>query len=330
MRGYLRRVLIAIDQAFNVIFLNGFPDETASSHWARERKHKDKAADIACEVLDVLDKDHCATSIEENPDGSTAARHMGRVIRELPPDEQKPRLVKVPQDRLHKLRAAGFVILSALWLMGCPIQIIVKPQPSPEPEASPTPAPTPSATPEPTPSRTPEPSAPPASPVPSPSTAPSGAPPLDATGNYPIPPDGVCPPWFKDSLARVGIQEHARRSCGQCVKDGYLGVIITASATPKSAAPYCGHASDRRECEQWRPCQDGYTDWTNPNLGPDLLMTLPGHWTDARCDKRSDNNYLCHHKPRREEVGVMTFKACPRGARPDDQRCGVSRPVRVQ
>ena len=192
----------------------------------------------------------------------------------------------------------------------CPVEMLTCPSPSPSP------------------SPTNSPEIPDSSPSP-PLPGPGNPPPLDNTGNYPIPPAGTCPWWFGDSLARVGIQEHARRSCGQCVRDGYLGIIITASATPKSVPPYCGHASDRRECEQWRPCQDGYTDWTNPNLGPDLLMTLPGHWTDARCDKRSDNNYLCHHRPRKEETGTMTFKACPRGASPSDPRCGVSRPVGV-
>jgi hypothetical protein len=140
----------------------------------------------------------------------------------------------------------------------------------------------------------------------------------------------TCPAHFANSLSRYGISELSRRACsGNCQADGYLGIIINVSATPKSRKPYCPHAPDRQECEQWRPCQDGFTDWQNPTLGPDLWMTLPGHWTDARVDKRSDNNHLGHHKPTASETGVMTFKACPRGARTDDPRCGVSPPVRV-
>lgn len=175
---------------------------------------------------------------------------------------------------------------------------------------------------------------PPAPPSPSPSAPPStppGAPAIDpATGNYPMPPAETCPAHFADSLSRYGISELSRRACsGNCQRDGYLGIIVTVSATPKSRKPYCPHAADRQECEQWRPCQDGFTDWQNPTLGPDLLMTLPGHWTDARVDKRSDNNHLGHHKPKANETGIMTFKACPRGAPPSDPRCGVSPPVRV-
>lgn len=96
MRGYLRRVLITLDQAFNVIFLGGEPDETASSHWGRERKHKDKAAGIACGVLDALDPNHCAGSIEETATGETEAHHLGRVIHELPPDHPRLRKVVIP------------------------------------------------------------------------------------------------------------------------------------------------------------------------------------------------------------------------------------------
>lgn len=97
-KGYLGRVLIAIDQAFNVIVLNGYPDETASSRWGRERKLKHRTAEVACEVLDAIQANHCGMSIEENPDGSTNSHHLGHSIHEIPRD---------PKDRLHKLRTAG-------------------------------------------------------------------------------------------------------------------------------------------------------------------------------------------------------------------------------
>lgn len=326
MRSYLGRVLIALDQLGNTL-VNGFPDETFSSRMGRRRKNGDRGANAACVVLDAIQEHHCNDSIEETPTGETDAHQLGHVIHELP-------------------RRIPVLIALALFTFGCgfkipPCLIDGTCLPTPPPTASPSPSappvtlpPTPSPVPTvapPSPSPVPT-VAPPASPSPSPQTSPSpspsGVPPI-VDGNYPVPPAGVCPAWFANSLSRIGISELSRRSCGQCIKDGYLGIIITASATPKSVPPFCGHAPGRLQCEQWRPCQDGASDQTDPNLGPDLLMTLPGHWTDARCDKRSDNNYLCHHKPLVSETGVMTFKACPRGASPNDPRCGVSPPVNV-
>lgn len=155
-------VLIAIDQMANVVFLNGFPDETISSRLGRRIKRtKGKALEskVVCAVLDKLDRDHCATSIEENPDGSTDAHHLGRVIHELPPDP------------LRKVRSAGFVILAAFLTMGASCERYVDdycrrnpqdcnlppspvtPNPDPSPQVSPLPSPLP----------------PVASPVPSPS-----------------------------------------------------------------------------------------------------------------------------------------------------------------
>lgn len=237
------------------------------------------------------------------------------------------------------LMRAVLIACAALLFAGCGFKIppcvldgSCLPQPSPSPSPAPSPSPTaePLPTPSPSPAPTPAPSPSPVS-TPSPSPRPvDGPPPLDANGNYPIPPAGTCPAHFAGSLYRYGIQEHSRRPCsGNCQADGYLGIVIIVSATPKSVPPYCGHAGDRRECEQWRPCQDGYADWQDASLGPALYMTLPGHWVDARVVKRSDNNHLGIHKPTASETGVMTFKACPRGARPDDPRCGVSKPVSV-
>lgn len=92
----------------------------------------------------------------------------------------------------------------------------------------------------------------------------------------------------------------------------YLGWRYNVDGTPKSTRPYCGHVGDRFQCEQWAPCQD-------PE-GPDFYMTLPGHWKNERCDKFSNNNYYCHHKPKADEVGPTTFCAVPRGDPPDSSR----------
>ena len=107
MLGYLRRVLITLDQAFNVIFLGGEPDETASSHWGRRRKLKKLEATIACSILDALDPGHCEGSIEATPSGEIESHHSGEVIHELKPGH--PRLTKVP------LLLAAMAVL----LIGC-------------------------------------------------------------------------------------------------------------------------------------------------------------------------------------------------------------------
>jgi hypothetical protein len=67
LRKYLINILIAIDQLFNSI-LGGDPDETISSRLA---KKSGQCAKKACTILSMLDKDHCAKSVEvdEGKDG---------------------------------------------------------------------------------------------------------------------------------------------------------------------------------------------------------------------------------------------------------------------
>jgi hypothetical protein len=64
MKRYIVAILIGIDQLFNAIF-GGDPDETISSRWGRT-KDNSKIADAGCEVLDVIDPNHCSDSIEPN------------------------------------------------------------------------------------------------------------------------------------------------------------------------------------------------------------------------------------------------------------------------
>lgn len=64
IKKYFRNILISIDQFINTIF-RGDPDETISSRWGKD-KDKTLIAKVGCNVLDVIDKDHCEKSIEED------------------------------------------------------------------------------------------------------------------------------------------------------------------------------------------------------------------------------------------------------------------------
>lgn len=64
MKRYILAILIGIDQLFNSFF-GGDPDETISSRWGRT-KDNSEVAKIGCEVLDVVDSNHCEDAIEPN------------------------------------------------------------------------------------------------------------------------------------------------------------------------------------------------------------------------------------------------------------------------
>jgi hypothetical protein len=88
--------------------------------------------------------------------------------------------------------------------------------------------------------------------------------------------------------------------------------------------PFCGHIpGSPQQCEQWKPCQ----------LAPDFYMSLPGHFTDHRCDSASDDvtageSFWCHHKPegpagasgKGAQVGPTTVCAVPFGDPPRSSR----------
>jgi hypothetical protein len=194
----------------------------------------------------------------------------------------------------------------------CPVEMLTCPSPSPAP--SPTPSPSSSPTPQP----------------------PGGgtAPPIDpATGNYPLPPDLVCPAWFADSLLRVGIHVAGQVPCAQ----GTVCRRVTLWATPKSVPPYCPHAADRRECEQWRPCQlPQFIDYVGEgeNPGGGILMQIKhpdwgnvwGRLDKQTCDPRHDacppgmanpvHNYNGHDKAV-DRSGETSARACL----PDATKC---------
>lgn len=179
--------------------------------------------------------------------------------------------------------------------------------PGPTPTSTPSPTPTQSPTPPPSPSPTPTPvSTPSASPVPtpSPSANPSPTPTPSAIGpdgNYPRPPDGVCPAWFRDSFAWMGT---AFRSRVPTPNPNSIGWRYNFDATPHSKPPYCGHAPGAK-CEQWKPCQD--------TRGADFYMWLPGKFAGDRCDLASvdvgGDGFWCHHVPKPDETGPTTVCA---------------------
>jgi len=58
--------LISIDQLFNTI-LGGFPDETMSSRMGKHLAKKDSPiSNFVCKILNLIQKDHCQKSIEED------------------------------------------------------------------------------------------------------------------------------------------------------------------------------------------------------------------------------------------------------------------------
>jgi hypothetical protein len=85
--SYGWRILISLDQSINVLF-GGYPDETISSRWGRmirDARHTKKKAPwyarVGCAVLNRLDKDHCAASIEYDDAGNPRPHHMVEVAR---------------------------------------------------------------------------------------------------------------------------------------------------------------------------------------------------------------------------------------------------------
>lgn len=55
--GFIKRDLIAIDQAANVL-TGGLPDETISSRLARDAEKHELVGEIGSKILDVFQKDH--------------------------------------------------------------------------------------------------------------------------------------------------------------------------------------------------------------------------------------------------------------------------------
>lgn len=61
--GWGRRLAVAVDQFANVLAL-GLPDETISSRAYKASLKGKRWGCILCALLDKLDKNHCAKSVE--------------------------------------------------------------------------------------------------------------------------------------------------------------------------------------------------------------------------------------------------------------------------
>ena len=66
-RSYILRLLLAIDQLFNVMLWNGSQDETISSHIGRkiEANKANSFEKILCRFLRALQSKHCKRSLGE-------------------------------------------------------------------------------------------------------------------------------------------------------------------------------------------------------------------------------------------------------------------------
>lgn len=148
-------------------------------------------------------------------------------------------------------------------------------------------------------------------PAPTPTPDPQPSPPEPAPSPGPLP--AACPWPDGSSLSWVGIVSRGRVPA-KTQGGEYLGWRYNFDATPHSkGAAFCAfHRPDQQQCDQLEACQDP--------RGPDFYMTLPGRWTNERCDKNSGNAYQCHHKPKADEVGPTTVCAVPAGDSPNSPR----------
>lgn len=66
-RSYILRLLLVIDQFFNVLIWNGSQDETVSSHMGRRIKagKANKAERVLCGLLRKFESEHCEKSLGE-------------------------------------------------------------------------------------------------------------------------------------------------------------------------------------------------------------------------------------------------------------------------
>lgn len=68
MRRWLWKLLLAIDQFFNVLLWNGDEDETISSNLGKKVRdgEANKFESAICWALDKVDPNHCFDSIEKD------------------------------------------------------------------------------------------------------------------------------------------------------------------------------------------------------------------------------------------------------------------------
>jgi hypothetical protein len=72
------RVGIAIDEALNVLFFDGQPDETISLHAADAQRAGRRWGCVLCKILSVIvERDHCAKQFLPGTTAPTAALRAG-------------------------------------------------------------------------------------------------------------------------------------------------------------------------------------------------------------------------------------------------------------
>lgn len=173
---------------------------------------------------------------------------------------------------------------------------------------------------------TPKPPSPPASPLP-----PQEEPPLTENGNYPVPPAGTCPAWFRNgdsfpALLRVGVSvpnyNPEKGLFGTPCGDGSNCRRFTIWATQKSFGKFCEHrcwengvytpgiCKNMRECELFAGCQEPqFVDYVNVDdagNGGGVLIQItsdafepPWNTQWGRADKQT-----CSDKERRENPSL--------------------------
>lgn len=65
IKRYVRNVAVAVDQLLSAL-TGGDPDETISSRLGKAQRRGQPFACIACRLLDLIQRNHCARSIEDD------------------------------------------------------------------------------------------------------------------------------------------------------------------------------------------------------------------------------------------------------------------------
>ena len=67
VKRYIWNALIALDQFINAVVFFGDPDETMSSRMGKHlAKHDCPFCNFVCNLLNLIQKDHCTKSIEKD------------------------------------------------------------------------------------------------------------------------------------------------------------------------------------------------------------------------------------------------------------------------
>jgi hypothetical protein len=82
-RSVVYRVLLSIDKFFN--WFKGDPEMSISASAGENRRDGDEGAAALCEVLDVIDEDHCAESYAREDGRLTPQEATAKIIADAMP-----------------------------------------------------------------------------------------------------------------------------------------------------------------------------------------------------------------------------------------------------